>query len=130
GTPVHLLPEIAQCVAEAVGGTVGDLRAQQQQIGRCPLEEILVVSLQEEAAAAEVPPLRRVDLDDVLAVVNRRLSNEGDRIETSPGLRKLEPIGRVQRRIVAERFDEIAGADIPPAAQRRVDIEMQLLVLD
>src|SRR5207247_8369200 len=32
-------------IAEPVGGAVRDLGAQEQQIARCPLEEVLVVSL-------------------------------------------------------------------------------------
>src|SRR5256885_601590 len=87
------------------------------------------MALQEEAAAAEMLPLRRADLDDVLAVADRRLSDERDRVETA-GLGDLEPIGGVQGGIVPERFDKISGADVPPTAQRRVAVEMQLLVLD
>src|SRR2546422_722137 len=41
------------------------------------------MALQEEAAGAEMLPLRRADLDEVLAVADRRLSHERDRIETT-----------------------------------------------
>src|SRR5712691_7703752 len=88
------------------------------------------MALQEESAAAEVLPLRRADLDDVLAVADRRLADERNRVQAAAGFRDLESITGEQRGIVAERFHEVPGADIPAAAERRVDVEMQLLVLN
>ena len=130
GPTVDLLPEIAQGVAEAVRGPVGHFDAEQQQVGRCPFEEILVMALQEEAAAAEMLPFRRAELDDVLSVGDRGLSHERNRVESATCLGDLEAIVRIQRGVVAERFREIPRADVPPTAQRRVAVEMKLLVLN
>src|SRR5207253_4688048 len=97
--------------------------------GRGPLEKVLIVALQEVSAAAEVLPLRRPDLDDVFAVRDRRLSRECHRVEGAAGAWYFETIAGIQRGIVAERLHEISRADVPPTAQRRVAVEVQLLVL-
>src|SRR5207244_10838646 len=120
---------VAQRVAEPVRGSVRDLDAEQQQVRRRPLEEILVMALQEEAAAAEMLPLGRADLNDVLAVPDRGLSHEGNRVEAAARPGDLEPIARIQRGVVAEGLHEIPAADVPAAPQRRVAVEVQLLVL-
>src|SRR5204863_137465 len=39
GAPIHLLPEVADAVAEPLRGAVRQVHAQQPQIGRGPLEE-------------------------------------------------------------------------------------------
>src|SRR5712672_3920443 len=75
-------------------------------------------------------PLWRADLHDVLAVADRRLADEWDGVETTARFGDLEPVRGVQSGIVAERLHEIPGADVPPAAQRRVAVEVQLLVLN
>src|SRR6266850_915042 len=102
GAAVDLLPEIAERVAHPVSGPVRDIDAQQQQVGGRPLEEVLVMALQEEAAAAEMLPLGRADLNDVLAVADRGLSHEWNRVEAAARLGDLEPIARIQRGVVAE----------------------------
>src|SRR5258705_7423503 len=88
------------------------------------------MALQEEAAAAEVLPFRRAELDDVLSVGDRGLSHERNRVESATRFGDLEATVGIQRGIVAERFHEISRADVPPATQRRVAVEMQLLVLN
>ena len=88
------------------------------------------MTLQEKAAGAEVFPLRRADLDQVFAVPDRRLPHERNRVESATHPGNFEPIVRIQRGVVAERLHEIPGADVPATPQRRVAIEMQLLVLD
>src|SRR6266545_6548567 len=88
------------------------------------------MALQEETAPAEVLPLGRADLDDVLAIRNRGLSDEGNRVQAAARFGDLEAVVPVQRGIIAERFHEVPGADVPGAAERCVDVEVQLLVLN
>src|SRR4029077_20614010 len=78
GAAIHLLPEIADAVAEPLGRAVGQVHVQEPQITRGPLEKVLIVALQEIPAATEVLPLRRADLYDVFAVRDRGLSRELD----------------------------------------------------
>src|SRR2546428_9461138 len=89
------------------------------------------MALQEDSAAAEVLPLGRPDLDDVFAIRDRRLPRKRDRVEAPPaaGAWHFEAVGGIEGRIVAERLHEIPRADAPPTAQRRVAVEVQLLVL-
>src|SRR6185503_9361606 len=68
-------------------------------------------------------------LDDVLAVRNRRLSHERNRVQPPARSGHLEQIVRVQGRVIPERFDEPSAAHLPATAQRAVDVEVQLLVL-
>src|SRR5205807_5083293 len=51
------------------------------------------------------------------------------RVEAAAGAGHLETIAGIEGGIVAERFHEISRADVPPTAQRRVAVEVQLLVL-
>src|SRR5207244_11572583 len=82
------------------------------------------------AAAPELLTLGPSDLDDALAVPDRGLSYEVNRVEAAARLGDLEPIARIQRGVVAEGLHEIPAADVPAAPQRRVAVEVQLLVLD
>src|SRR5260370_8609952 len=127
---MHLLPEVAERVAEPIGRAVRHVHTKQQQVGRRPLEEVLVVSLQEEPAPGEVLPFRRPDLDDVLAVADRRLADERNRVQAAARFGDLKAVVRKQGGIIAERFHEVPGADVPTAAERCVDVEVQLLVLN
>src|SRR5256886_1140972 len=127
--PIHLLPEVADAVAEPLRGAVRHVHAQQPQIGRGPLEEVLVVALQKKSAATEMLPLGRPELDDVLAIRDRRLSSELHERVAAAGERHLEPVGRVEGGVVAERLHEVSRTHVPSAAQRRVTVEVQLLVL-
>src|SRR5207244_12382918 len=125
GAAIHLLPEIADAVAEPLGKAIGQVHAEQPQIARGPLEKVLIVALEEIPAATEVLPLGRPDLDDVFAIGDRRLSRELD----YAAIRQFETVVGIEGGIVAERFDEIPRPDVPPTAQRRVAVEVQLLVL-
>src|SRR5437773_5781457 len=122
---IHLLPEIADAVAEPLGRSIGQVHAEQPQIARGPLEKVLIVALEEIPAATEVLPLGRSDLDDVFAIGDRRLSRERD----YAAVRRFETVGGIESGIVAERLHEVPRPDVPPTAQRRVAVEVQLLVL-
>src|SRR5207253_1446340 len=50
-------------------------------------------------------------------------------VEGAAGAWYFETIAGIQGGIVAERLHEISRADVPPTAQRRVAVEVQLLVL-
>src|SRR5439155_21784036 len=113
----------------SLGGTVGELRIHVDQVRRSPLEEILVMALEEESVGAEVLPLRCRHLNDEFAVFDRRLPHERNGVESAAACRDLETVRCVERGVIAKRFDEIAGTDIPAATQRGVAVEMQLLVL-
>src|SRR2546426_11566758 len=101
------------------------VHAEQPQIARGPLEKVLIVALEEIPAATEVLPLGRPDLDDVFAIGDRRLARELD----YAAIRQFETVVGIEGGIVAERLDEIPRPDVPPTAQRRVAVEVQLLVL-
>src|SRR5436190_2691938 len=67
-------------------------------------------------------PLGRPNLDDVFAIHDHRLSFEPHRVAA-------ETVGRIESGIVAERLHEVSRTHVPSAAQRRVTVEVELLVL-
>src|SRR5437016_6256119 len=119
GAAVHLLPEVADAVAEPLRGAVRHVHAQQSQIGRGPLEEVLIVALQKKPAATEMLPLGRPDLNDVLAIRDRRLSSELHERVAAAGEGHPEPVGRVEGGGVAERLHEVSATHVPSPAQPR-----------
>src|SRR5207253_703617 len=112
-------------VAQPLRRAVGHVHTQEPQIARGPFEEVLIVTLQEIAAGIEMLPLGRADLNDVFAIGDRRLSCELD----YAAVRQLETVRGKEGGIVAERLHEVSRAHVPAAAQRRVAVEVQLLVL-
>src|SRR5467141_3346482 len=83
GATIHLLPEVADGIPHPLRGTIREVHTEEQEIGRRPFEEVFVVTPQEEPAAAEVLPLGRPDLNDVLPIPDRRLSDERDGVESA-----------------------------------------------
>ncbi len=83
-----------------------------------------------EQIGVELPERRRRDLDVAFEVGNRGLPDEGDRIEPAAGAGHLDPVVGVERRVIAERFDEEPGLQVPAPAQQRGPGEVELLVLD
>src|SRR5207249_265371 len=112
-------------VAEPLGRAIGQVHAEQPQIARGPLEKVLIVALEEIPAATEVLPLGRPDLEDVFAIGDRWLSRELD----YAAIRQFETVVGIEGGIVTERLHEVPRPDVPPTAQRRVAVEVQLLVL-
>src|SRR5882672_3534357 len=83
GATIHLLPEVADGIPHPLRGAVRQVHAEEQKVRGRPFEEVFVVTLEEEPAAAEVLPLGRPDLNDVLPIRDRRLSDERDGVEAA-----------------------------------------------
>src|SRR5207245_4791105 len=58
-----------------------------------------------------------------------RLSRERHRVEAAAGARHFKTVAGIEGGIVAERFYEVSRTHVTSAAQRRVAVEVQLLVL-
>src|SRR4029079_6402948 len=121
--PVVLIIESA-LDSRAIARPERHCQLNQVDISLRPFEEILVLSTDIEQIAVELLPLRCRQREDIVVIGDSRTAGE-----RNPPRRPLDLIVGVELVVEPERFQIIAGADLPASAQAERAAGMQLLVL-